>query len=261
MAEYTEVIPPGQEGEINFEVDGKKVHGTFSKNATVKSNDPRKPRVVVSVTATIQPFVDIRPSDKVYLRGMFGESVSKELTIFSNEDKPLEIYAITSNIDDKITYKLSQTGEPGRYTLKLWKNPTLPTLNTWGTVFLYSNSEHTPEKIVQVNVTTRGAIVVQPSTLNFGPVKKNGIGNMKDEPVERSLTIFKLKGDFAIRDVEFSSDFYEANVIPVEDGKKYTVTVRINPKSERDNYIDEMIIKTDDPQEPVFRVRLLARGI
>jgi hypothetical protein len=200
--------------------------------------------------------VDIKPS-RVYLRGMYGEQVGSELQISSNEKKKdLEILDVTSNIDDKMTYKVIPGGEPGHYRIKLYKNPKLPTLNTWGSLFITTNSEHTPDKVVQINVVTRGSIIVQPSTLNFGNVRSSNPNG-----VEKTITVSKVVGDFQIRDVAFSSAFYEATIEPVEEGKKYKVKINFRPESDQKSYVDEMIINTDDPQEPSIRVRLIARGV
>lgn len=262
MAQYDEVIPPGQEGGITLEIDGEKVTGSFLKKATVTTNDPKHPQLTISISGKILPYIDVQPSNRVYLRGMFGEDVEKEVTISSYEKKKdFKIENVTSNIDDKITYQLLPEGEPGRYRLKIYKNPKLPTMNTWGSIYLHSNSEKSAESVVQVNVQTRGSIVVQPSTLNFGIVKQGEEGGAILANNEKSLTVFKIKGDFHIEDVSFSSDFYKADVQPLEDGKKYRVTVSFAPGVVQDAYADEMIITTDDPMEPSLRVRLLARGI
>lgn len=255
MAEYSEVIPPGQEGHITLEVVGEKVSGTWRKSATVQTDDPKRARLTISLGGTVIHHVDVKPS-RVYLRGMYGEQVSSELRISSNEKKKdLKIVEVSSNIDDKMTYEVVPDSEPGHYRIKLYKNPKLPTLNTWGSLFITTNSEKTPDKVVQVNVVTRGAIIVQPSTLNFGNVRPSPAG------VEKTITVSKVLGDFQIRDVAFSSDHYEASVEPVEAGKKYKVRVNFHPGNEQKSYVDEMIINTNDPQEPSIRVRLIARGV
>ena len=160
MAQYDKVIPPGQEGSITLEIDGKKVAGPFNKRATVQTNDPKHPQLTIALAGTIVAYVDVQPSTRVYLSGMYGEHISKELTVTSNDRKnDFKILGLSSNIDDKITYKVIPDAEPGKYTIKLWKNPKLPTLHTWGSLFIETNSEHSPQKIVQINVATRGAIV------------------------------------------------------------------------------------------------------
>lgn len=259
-ASFTEVIRPGEVGEVVLEVDNEKVAGKFDKSASILTNDPKSPQMSISIAATIVPFIGTRPEGRVYLRGLYGEKVAKELEVFSNEtDHEFEITGVRSNIDDKITYRLEKSGEPGRYVLKMWKNPLLPTMNTWGNLYIETNSENAPEKIIQVNVTTRGVIVVQPSTINFGRVEKFSVGSPAGEELERTVTVFKVKGGFNITKVEFSSEYYEAEIEALEEGK-YRLTVRMRP-GDRESYQDEMIINTDDPNEPSLRVRLLARAI
>lgn len=256
MAEFSEVIPPGQEGHITLEVQGAKVHGTWRKSATVHTDDPARPRLTISLGGSIVHHVDVKPN-RVYLRGMFGEPVTAEIQVSSNEKKKdLKIVEVSSNIDGKMTYKVVPDSEPGHYKIKLYKNPKLPTLNTWGSLFITTNSENTPDKVVQVNVVTRGAIIVQPSALNFGNVRSSSPNR-----IEKVLTVSKVSGAFQIRDVAFSSTNYEARIEPVEEGKKYKVRVSFHPEADQKSYVDEMIISTDDPQEPSIRVRLIARGI
>lgn len=259
MAEFDHIIRPGQEGTVTLEVLGEKVTGNFNKSATVQSNDPDHPRMTISLAGHIIRYVEVEPT-RVYLRGMYGEAVSKELRVTSNEmKKDLEILDVSSNIDDKITYKVESNAEPGTYKITLFKNPKLPTLNTWGSLAVKTNSEKSPMSIVQVNVVTRGAIVCQPTTLNFGAVRaESSLGAMG---VQKEITIFKLKGEFNITDIEFSSGYYEAKIEPLEEGKKYKVTVGFHPDASRQSYVDEMVINTDDPTEPAIRVRLLARGV
>jgi len=259
-ASFTERIPPGGVGEIVLEVDNEKVTGKFDKAASILTNDPKHPQMSISIAAKIIPFVSTKPDGRIYLRGLYGEISGKEVEVFSNEsDREFEITGVYSNMDDKITYRLEESGEPGRYVLKMWKNPLLPTMNTWGNLYLETNSENSPEKIIQVNVTTRGSIVVQPSTINFGKVEKATLGSLSGEELERTVTVFKVRGGFKITDVEFSSEFYEADVELLEGGK-YKVTIKMRP-GDRDSYRDEMIINTDDPNEPSLRVRLLARAL
>lgn len=256
MAQFDEVILPGQEGTITLEVAGSKVHGTWRKSATVHTNDPDHPRMTLTLSGSVISHVSVEP-DKIYLRGMYGEAVSAEVKVSSVEmKKDLEIVSVSSNVDDKMTYEVVPDAEPGHYSIKLYKNPKLPTLNTWGTLFITTNSEKSPDKSVQVNVVTRGSIVVQPSSVNFGAVTASNT-----DGVEKSIMVTKLTGDFQIRDVTFSNGGYKADVESVEDGKKYRIKVNFHPEVvEKKSYVDEMIINTDDPQEPSIRVRLIARG-
>jgi hypothetical protein len=261
VASFDKVIPPGQEGKITFEIEGNRVQAAFSKSATVSTNDRKHPLLTITLAGKIIPYVEVQPSTTVYLTGVYGEKVFKELTVTSNDrKKDFKIVRLSSNVDDKITYAYYPDPEPGRYTIVVWKNPKLPTLNTWGVLTIESNSEKSPQKVIQVSIATRGLIVCQPSQINFGPVKFTPTGTLV-KPVEKSLEVFKVEGAFEIRNVEFSSAEYNAKVEPLEAGKRYKINVDFVPASKKNNYFDEMIINTNDPQEPSLRVQLLAHGI
>jgi hypothetical protein len=261
VASFDKVIPPGQEGKIQFEVDGKKVHGAFSKNASVATNDPKHSMMTITLAGRVIPYIEIQPSTQVYLTGVYGEAVSKELTVSSNDKKKkFEILGLSSNIDDKITYSFAPGAEPGQYKITISKNPKLPTLNTWGSLNIDTNSENSPRKVIQVSVATRGLIICQPTQVNFGAQKFNDAGGLM-KPAVQTVEVFKVDGEFQIKDVEFSTHDYKAQVEPVEPGKRYKINVTFAPEAKKRNFQDEMIINTDDPQEPSVRVNILARGL
>lgn len=217
--------------------------------------------MTLTLKGTIKRYIDVLPTDRVYLSGMYGEQVEKEVTISSEEMGPtFQIVHASSNIDDKITYKVIPGTDPGTYRLDIWKNPKLPVIKTWGSITLQTNSEHSPEKVVQVNVTTNSLIKAQPSIINFGRI---AIGGPQEEAqtYKKTITVSKLKGEFNIKDVTFSKDYYNAVVETVEAGKTYRVTVQFKPDHTHRHYSDEMIVNTDDPLEPSLTVRLIARSL
>lgn len=262
MAKFDKVIPPGQEGKVNLVIEGSKVHGSFAKNTTIHSNDPDSPTMSVSMVGNEIPFVAVEP-ERLYLQGRYGEKIERAVTVRSNEENPdFEVTSVASNIDDKITYKLEKM-EDGSYTVKLFKNPKLPTLNTYGTLMIHTNSENAPERVVQVQVVTKGSITAQPSTINFGGVMFANKGE-EATPVKKQVTLIRSEGEFNITDIEFSSDMYEANYAEVVPGKRFNVEVTFHPPVKdqaRQREVGEMIIHTNDPAEPTLRVKLVARAM
>jgi len=263
VAKFDKVIPPGQEGNVELAVEGNKVHGEFTKSATIDSNDPDHPHMTLTVTGKEIPYVSIAPDGTVYMHGRYGEQVEQDLTITSNEkDLDFKVLGVRSNIDDKITYALEKAATPGAYTLKVFKNPKLPTLSTYGSIFVSTNSKRAPETTVQVHVMTKGSITLSPGTLNYGAVKftdENGPGT----PETKALTVTKTGGGLKIKDVSISNPNFKAVVDPVSPGQQYRIQVTFSPpvrKTARQTEVGELIIHTDDPQEPAVRVQLVARS-
>lgn len=256
VAKFDTVIAPGGEGIVTLDVAGDQVDGEWLKEADVYTNDPKHPKLSITIGGTVLRYVTVEPK-RVHLRGGYGEPANADIDIFSSElGADFEVVSVTSDVDDKITYDVAAASEPGHYKIRLYKNPRLPTLNEWGSVFIKTNSAQTPDKVVQVNVVTRGAIIVQPSSVNFGTLSDENA-----TPIQKSITLSKTRGEFQIREVEFTDPAYQASVEPIEAGKKYRLTVNFRPTDLEDrSRVDAMIIRTDDPNEPSIRIRLISRG-
>ena len=148
VADYDATIAPGKTGIVRLEImDDRISPGRFDKKATIRSNDPKRPSVTIALAGNIIQHVEVEPSDRVYLRGVYGEPASSEVTISSPVKKDgFVVTSVSSNIDDKITYAVEPGNEPGVYTLRMWKNPKLPAMSTWGSVTIASNHEDAPER-------------------------------------------------------------------------------------------------------------------
>jgi hypothetical protein len=169
---------------------------------------------------------------------------------------------VTSDIDDKITYAVKPGSQKGEYKLRVSKNPTLPTMSAYGSIFVKTNSTRAPESILQVHVMTKGSISVSPNVLNFGAVKFAS-DNSSADPVSRYVMLTKTTpGRFQIQDVTMSNPRFVAVVQPINAGEVYRINVTFTPpvkKANRQNEKAEMIIHTNDEREPSIRVQVMAR--
>jgi hypothetical protein len=263
-AKFDRVISPGKEGKIELVVDGNKVHGEFSKAAEVKSNDPDHPSISLSISGKEIPFVNVVPDGTVYLHGRPGEDIEKELTISSNEkDIDFKVTGVTSNIDDKIKYSFAPGNKKGDYTIKVTKNPQLPIMSTYGSLIIHTTSKKSPDTTLQVHVMTKSSILMSPSVLNYGEVKftdAKGPG----APSTKSLTVTRSAGKLKIKDVSTSNPNFTAKFETLQADQQYKIMVTFTPpvrKQSKQTETGEMIINTDDPQEPQLRVQLVARAM
>jgi len=261
---FDRLIAPGQTGQIELSIDGSKVHGDFDKSASVVSNDPQVPHLVIKLTGREIPYVSIQPEGTVFLQGRYGEPIEQDLSLSSNEhDLDFKVLGITSNLDDKITYVLENSTSPDTYTLKLYKNPKLPTLSTYGTVQIHTNSKQMPVSTVQVHVMTKGSISLSPTVLNYGEVAF-ATGSGPQTPTTKEITISRAGGKFQIRDVSITNPNYKAKVDEVTPGQQYRVQVTFTPPARtqgKQTEAGELVIHTDDPQEPSMRVQLVAHSL
>jgi Protein of unknown function (DUF1573) len=263
LAKFDSVIAPGGAGNIALVVDGHKVDGEFTKQATVLTNDPNYPELTLMVAGSKVPLLTVTPPGTIFLQGVYGDPVEQELTLESHEEGlDLKVLGVRSDIDDKITYEVKPGTKKGEYKLRVTKNPTLPTTSEYGSIFVKTNSTRQPEAILQVHVMTKGSISVSPNILNFGAVNFAG-ENAPAEPVSRYVMLTKTTpGTFQVQDVTVSNPCFAAKVEPVNAGQIYRVNVTFTPpvkKAKRQNERAELIIHTDDERSPSIRVQVMAR--
>ncbi len=264
VAKFDKIIPPGGEGKIELVLDGKVVHGKFSKTAMVRTNDTDHPELTLTIAGNEIPFVNISPEGTIYLHGRYDEAVEKTVTLSSNEkDAELKFTDVTSNIDDKITYKLEPGAKRGEFTLRVNKKTNVPPSSAYGTITLRSNSTKAPETVLQVHVLTKGSISVTPSTLNYGVVAF-GSKDAAGKPVTKTVMILKTDGQFEVKDLVIDNKNFSAKLETVEPGKQYKVDVTFVPPVKRQvsqREVGELMISTSDPREPSVKVSLVARAM
>jgi hypothetical protein len=200
----------------------------------------------------------------VYLHGRPGEAIEKELTLTSNEkDIDFKVTSVNSNIDDKIKYSFAPGPKKGEYVVKVNKNPNLPIMSTYGSLIIHTTSKKSPDTTLQVHVMTKSSILLSPSVLNYGEVKftdKQG----KGAPSTKTLTVTKSAGKLNIKEVSTSNPNFTAKFETLTPNQQYKVMVTFTPptrKQSKQTETGEMIITTDDPQEPQLRVQLVARAM
>jgi len=261
VAEYDKFIEPGGEGEIFLYLDGHQVSGRFEKTATVNTNDPERRSVLLTIAGEEIPYVEVSPPERVALVGEYGEAVTKEVRIWCNEtDIDFRIESVETNLGDRVTVDFDPA-EDGHWILRLKKKPDMPAESANGVVTIHSNSVGMPEKLVQVQVIAKGTITKQPQMLNYGRVPF-GLTGKEGAPVTRTLSLIKGRGIFVVTGVEIDNDRFQSEVVRLDQGR-YEIRVTFTPptkKQVRQKVEAEMLVRTDDPREPVIRMRLIARA-
>lgn len=264
VAKFDKVIAPGGEGKIELVLDGSQVTGEFAKTAQVRTNDPDHPEMTLTIAGTEIPFMNVAPAGTIYLHGRVDEAVEKTLTLSSNEkDFALAITGVTSNIDDKITYKVEPSAKKGEFVLRVAKKTGVPPSSAYGNITVKTNSEKAPETVLQVHVLAKGSISVTPQTLNYGVVKF-GVKGASGDPVTKTVMILKTDGQFELKGAVIDNKNFTARIEPVEPGKQYKVEVTFVPPSKTNatqREVGQLLINTSDPREPSVKVHLVARAM
>ncbi len=110
-------IPPGESGQIEVTVITQE-SGALSKYVTVTTNDPRQPRLNLTVTAVVRPEFDLSERSIWFGSGPGGKEIVKEILITLPLDKPARIESVTTN-DQNVTVRLEPVADSGGKKVKL----------------------------------------------------------------------------------------------------------------------------------------------
>jgi hypothetical protein len=149
VASFDKIIPPGGQGEITLTIKPYSVIHKFTKDTTVRLNDPNLPRLHLTLTGVAQPFIEIQPSHIVRLRGSPGDNLQGEVRFVSHLPLPWKITGYKTTIPDKIEVSLKPEVPNKVYILKV-RNKRQDAGPYAGIIYLFTTSKERPRLIVRV---------------------------------------------------------------------------------------------------------------
>lgn len=122
----------------------------MKKSATVFSNDPKRPQVMLTVAGSVEPFADIQP-DRIVLQGYGGQSIRRELVVRPRSAYPFTITEVTAKYGDNIKYEwhVQETPEGRTYTVTVENTKATPG-KYYDTLFLSTDSAIKPKIPIHV---------------------------------------------------------------------------------------------------------------
>jgi hypothetical protein len=149
VPEYDRTIPPGSKGQITLSLKPYSVLRQFRKETRIRTNDPDRPEFALVFTGKAKPFIEIKPSHIVRLRGPQGDNLQGRVTFLSHLPGPFQIKDFRTNIPDKIDVNLKAVQPDREYVLEV-KNKSPNPGPYAGLIELYTTSKERPRLIVRV---------------------------------------------------------------------------------------------------------------
>lgn len=195
----------------------------------------------VTLRGLVKQYVEIKPGNRITLKGFGGDKMEKELTITSYEEEPLEITDLSCTIDDMIKYKL-ETLEKGKQ-YKLVVENRLEDLGSYnGQLILKTTSKKKPHLVISVYGKLRKEVSAKPEKLLFGTL--NPISEkFNPKKLEQKVVLHDVRGDgFSIKKIKASSKWIKTEIEKGKTEKKrYTIRVILNKDKLPEGKIDETI--------------------
>lgn len=149
VPKYDKSIPPGAQGSITLTIKPFSVIHQFKKETKVQLNDPGRRRLVLVMTGVATPFIEIKPSHIVRLRGTPGDTIQGQVHFISHLAGPFQITQYRTNIPDKIEVGLKPVVPDKEFILEV--RPKGQVSGPFaGVIELFTNSKERPRLIVRV---------------------------------------------------------------------------------------------------------------
>ncbi|MHC1728342.1 MAG: hypothetical protein AB9866_20465 [Syntrophobacteraceae bacterium] len=148
-----------------MKLDLRGFQGYVKKNATIVSDDPANPRMIVQVEGTVKPLIWIRPEKAVGFQGMAAGLEEKAID-FITTSRAFHIRKMTDNLDKKAAYRLETIEDGKHYRLKVANN--VKHGNYRGSITLHTDFSEKPELTIWINASIEGEIAIRPKTLVVG---------------------------------------------------------------------------------------------
>ena len=239
-------VQPGETTDITATFDTGSDKGPAERVITVATNDPKQPRVMLTIKGDVKMKVDANPTPVVFDKVPHGIEVSRQVTVSDLiASPPFRITSITNSSPNlKVTQQQRNDGKPGALlTLTLLK--TTPAAAFSDIVKLGTN-------VAPLNIPVYGTVLgdlnVTPPQVSFGIVKHRAGAVRIARLTNASARPVKVIG------VTTNNRMITAAVEPVAPGKEFKLTLELLPNSPDGTLRGSIAIQTDDPGQPVVQV-------
>jgi hypothetical protein len=268
VADFDKVIKPGATGKVTAHIDTTAFAGPISKTVSIETNDPSVPEAVLTIHATVKPYVEAFPAGFVRFNMLQGDAETQSITLYSDEEEPFEITNIETpgdyvkvvphKIEDPNSRVQAGRGNQNQYRLDITVGgPDAKIGPLSDKIHIATNSKHQPDYFVSVTGVIRPTFRVDTTVVNFGEVAPN-------DPAATHAVILhsnslKAPEMFNVTKAETTVPGVSATVKPGAVKGEYEVSLQIAKDAKPGDLDGTVKIYTNDKITPV--VTLPIKGL
>ena len=262
VADFDREIAAGKTGYIKSKLDTRDFSGPISKSILVMTNDPQDPTTTLVIKTDVHPYVQVLPRALVRFNAVRHEPMEQRITVVADaEEKDFRVTGVKSSApfllasvrpvaaDQLLAGKSAQQYE---VVLTMKDNPPVGPVNA----VLEIETNHPKAKTVPVKVfgVVRALLHVTPSQIQFGSVEA------KKQPGRNVIVVNNRTGNapVTITDAKVSDAAFDAEVVTIERGRRYQITVTVKADAEAGPRDAMLTLKTSDPEFPTLEVPVRA---
>jgi hypothetical protein len=249
---------PGESGEVTVTYNPSNRRGKQHTNVTVTSNDPVTPTLQLQVHSNIKPLMYIEPQNVNFGQAARGKNLTTTVQVYSRKPDlvPQQATCSNPNIIAKLLEPTQVTVEDEtlyKYPMEISVASTAEIGHIIGTVSIRTSD---PSRLLnmQVNAEVVGDFAVAPMRMQFLNIQPNGPITSTVRVTSRSGKPFKITGVEEV--TSFTKLFNDIRFTEVPDSKPqaWTITASGNAPAAQSGFRGELIVHTDAPDEPTFKI-------
>jgi hypothetical protein len=262
VADFDREIAPGATGKIKAKLDTKDFSGPISKSILVMTDDPQDPTVTLVIKADVRPFVEILPRPLVRFNAVQHEPMNQTfIVVGADPEGTIKVDRVDSSvpfINASIRQLSADEIVPGKsdtqFEVSLSLSESAPVGPVNAVLTVHTDQKEAPRVPVKVYGVIRSLIHVTPTQVQFGSVEA------ATRP-GRNLIVVNNRSDGTKIDIvsaEVDDPAFVAQVTPIEEGRRYQVTVVVKPDADPGSRDSNLVLKTTDQDFPTLKVPVRA---
>ena len=253
VAAIDSAVPRGGAAKVRLVLDTKNMRGPVNQVARVFFSDTTRRPVPLRFRGTVVWPVEFTPQNHAYFFTVKGEAPQQEIVLENNEAEPLKILSVASS-NPQFRAGIQTLEEGKRFKLTVALDTAVPVGKHDGRITLTTNNPKYATIPIIAFAQVRNTVGIAPSKVDYGLTAFTGINRVAVR--SREVRVMKPGSkDFSVTRATVDLPFLDVEVKPQKRGESDIVTVRIDPKlAKRGEFKGTLVIETNDPKFPVFRV-------
>jgi len=234
VASFTRTaIPPGGEGAVTVTFSPGKRRAEQKKTVSISSNDPKNPRVKITVRAFVEAVFDFE--NPVLYIGKVGwkDAGSKTITIRVRDAEAVKVAGIDSSsafLSARMLEGFSADEKSQLLTMEVNLAPGLPPGRINETITVRTNLSEQPSARLRISGHVIGEVEVSPEWLSF---TAGGPQTGRTSPLSKRLFLTSNldEGPLEVLEVTDPDHRLDFAIKPLDPGRKYMITATLKPET------------------------------
>lgn len=252
--DWTRTIAPGESGRVPLRLETAQFTGPIVKTATVVTNDPQRPDIVLTLKASIWTAITLSQTILVVPPISDPDRPARgSITLRNQTDEPLVLRDLQSD-NPNLKPELKELTPGQVYELVVTTVPPLAPTTHSATVRIKTSLSKQPEITVPVVATVLPAVQVAPAEFAFPEERL-------PESQRRFAVLLSQRGaPLSVSDLTTNAPGVTVSAKPSEDGKRVTITVEFPAGFETKRENQFIRGKTSLDALPEFQIPIIYAG-